>query len=136
MQRRVEPYISSPGLGQYNLYNIPVNWGLAWEQCRADGGHLLVLDSQEELNFVRKLIKKRTDSFYTYIGVHDLLNVDHFVTVLDKDFIPSNVNQLRNVENVGFGEKQCLVITPTGRLNALSCEQEHPFICEVETNND
>ena len=78
--RFIGSYKYLPGAGFYKLYKHKVTWGEAWEQCRGDNAHLLVIDSPEELKALKSvMIKERS-----HIGVHDLFLNTHYVTVTGK----------------------------------------------------
>ncbi|KAJ9588891.1 hypothetical protein L9F63_017831 [Diploptera punctata] len=127
------PYKQFPGLGFYTFYNMSVTWGEAWEQCRSDGGHLLIINSKQELKVATDLIKKNTEAYYTYIGVHDLLKQNHFITVKDEDFQSSQYNRLSSNQRITLENvENCMALTSSGFLHHLNCKQRYPFICELE----
>ena len=82
--RFIGSYKYLPGAGFYKLYKHKVSWGEAWEQCRDDNAHLLVIDSAVELDAVKTLMINSRSPGWAHIGVHDLFLNTHYVTVTGK----------------------------------------------------
>ena len=73
--------------GQDSLYSLDDTTYVTWEEagalCRADGAHLVVIDSQEELDAVMQLRSdKGIDSFLSWAGFHDRFVEGEYITVL------------------------------------------------------
>ena len=77
-------YEAVPGLGYYKLYgkNEMRSWIEAEALCEFEGGHLVVIDSELEFQYVRNIAMNR--SVHTHVGLHDQLKEGQFVTVLSK----------------------------------------------------
>ena len=82
--RFVGSYKFYPGVGYYKFYKFKVNWGEAWSQCREEKAHLVVIDSDRELEVVKKLQSDIGNTDWVYIGVHDLFLNSYYVSVLGK----------------------------------------------------
>ncbi|KAJ9588893.1 hypothetical protein L9F63_017833, partial [Diploptera punctata] len=128
----VGSYKNYPGVGYYKLYKFKLNWGDAWIQCKEDNAHLVVIDSDKELEVVKKLQSDTRNKDWAYVGVHDLFLNTYYVTVLDQPFITSSYNWTRN-EPTDSAAENCLQIAPNGLLRDHNCNAAHPFICEYNS---
>ncbi|XP_063231689.1 hemolymph lipopolysaccharide-binding protein-like isoform X2 [Bacillus rossius redtenbacheri] len=134
------------GLGghYYKTHGEARNWWAARRTCEKEGGHLVVVNSNEEALLVTRMISAgsvlHTDySDQAYVGASDLEEEGVFVTVLGGNistsgygvWFASNPSNNKNVNP--FGE-HCvsLFIDGTHRgLNDVHCEAKLPFVCET-----
>ena len=82
--RFIGSYQYLPGVGYYKLYKYKLTWGDAWSQCRDDNAHLLVVNSQQELEAVKALMIEAKSDGWSHIGVHDLFLNGRYITVRGK----------------------------------------------------
>ncbi|PSN30568.1 Hemolymph lipopolysaccharide-binding protein [Blattella germanica] len=121
-----------PGVGFYKFYKFKVPWGDAWAQCRDDNAHLVVIDSEKELEVVKLLQIQAKSKDWCHIGVHDLYLNTRYITVLDEEFTPSSFNKWNQNEPTNNAAENCVGVLPTGFLGDLGCGTALPFICEYE----
>jgi hypothetical protein len=84
-----------PGFGYYKFYKIGKTWYEAQATCAKEGAHLIIPNSDEEFEAIKK-IWDRYPSPYTdwrknhvFMGVSDIAREGHFMSVLGKSFLPS-----------------------------------------------
>ena len=80
-------YEAVPGLGYYKLYgkNQKRSWIEAEALCEFEGGHLVVIDSEHELQYVRNIaIKYYKENDYIHMGLHDQYTEGRYVTIHSK----------------------------------------------------
>ncbi|KAJ9577347.1 hypothetical protein L9F63_006091, partial [Diploptera punctata] len=85
-----EGYELVPGFGYYKYYGVAKTWQEAVETCQAEGGHLLIVNSDAEFAVVKK-IWDRNPSIYKdwrknhlYIGLTDKAKEGNWVSILGK----------------------------------------------------
>ena len=74
------------GVGYYKVYgkNEKRSWQDAEDLCVLDGGHLIAIDSEQELLYVRMLAFKYHKEVNLYVGIHDQFKEGDFVTIFSK----------------------------------------------------
>ena len=91
------PYEHVPGLGYYKSYGAGGsknwrNWTVAKEFCEHENAHLLVLNSDEEADAIKEVVKKfGTEGYYHFIGFDEGDGV-MYMTIFSK-FITSVTQQ-------------------------------------------
>ncbi|CAG2062012.1 unnamed protein product [Timema podura] len=134
-------YTEYPGVGYYKWYDLADSWGEAWLGCVQDGAHLVVVDSDEEADVVKDIIRKRDMSeqrghpHVTYVGFHDLFLKGTYVTVLgdfvdDSGYTVWGPGQPDNMD--GRLREACGAVFTDATLNDVACYIKAPFICEHE----
>ncbi|XP_063043317.1 C-type lectin domain family 4 member E-like [Engraulis encrasicolus] len=101
-----------------------MNWTDSRDACVTMGGHLVILNSQAEMDF----IKDKGQMFW--IGLTDIEEEDtfHWVdgTFFNKTTLPWLKNQPDNWE-----DEDCVVISsPEKTLNDAKCHEQRYRICE------
>ena len=76
-----------PGLGYYKVYgkNSKKPWAEAENLCESEGGHLLVIDSEQELLYTSLIaFKLKREIEHFFVGIHDQYKEGDYVTVYSK----------------------------------------------------
>jgi hypothetical protein len=81
-----------PGLGYYKLHIVEKSWQEALKTCEEEGAHLLVINSEYEAKTMAQLWKENPtflvrNSYYAYVGFHDLYKEGQVVTIFSKYFV-------------------------------------------------
>lgn len=128
-----EPECFTNGKSFYKRFSSLVNWEVAQNRCEEDGGALVSIGSDEELNFAASMASddgtwigaKRDSDAFTWL---DRSSPD---LQLDSDYWgiaqPDSYN----------GVEDCVSIDtrgPTGNLNDARCDDLMTFICEYTTD--
>ncbi|XP_035497033.2 C-type lectin domain family 4 member E isoform X2 [Scophthalmus maximus] len=120
----------------YLLSTSPVTWSKAEEQCRAHGGHLLVVNNVEELDFISKIVELR----YSYwIGLVEREHEGHWSWVDGTDFHstptfwdkgqPDNWDYRENGEDCG--QLHASERRKRKMWNDADCSLWYQYICEA-----
>ncbi|XP_034548000.1 asialoglycoprotein receptor-like 1 [Notolabrus celidotus] len=118
----------------YLLSTTAVTWNRAEEQCRAHGGHLVVLNNVEELDYISQIVEIK----YSYwIGLVER-EEDHWTWVDGTDFNstpafwdngqPDNWDFRENGEDCG--QIHSSVIRKRKLWNDADCSLPYRYICE------
>ncbi|PSN54303.1 hypothetical protein C0J52_11049 [Blattella germanica] len=127
-------YVTLPGIqgSSYSLSNATyLTWEDAGHQCRQDGGHLAIIDSQEELDAVVQFrASQGIDMFLSWAGFHDRFTEGDYVTMLDEP-LPFSVwypGYPYDSDEVNCGG----VLSLNGQTGLViySCHALRTFICE------
>ncbi len=124
---------SDPVTGRcYLQESLPREWALAEQRCVELGGHLVALDSANELGFLAEWIGSDV-----WTGGTDAATEAEFVWTNGqpwsfaswKDGLPVDAN----------GNRDCVMLaTPSGSLPAYTCRpctEKHAYVCESLPNN-
>ncbi|KAM7416346.1 hypothetical protein PAMA_018424 [Pampus argenteus] len=119
----------------YLLTTTAVTWSKAEEQCRTHGGHLLVLNGVEELDYISKI----GELHYNYwIGLVEREHEDHWSWVDGTDFHSTptfwDIGQPDNwdyrVNGEDCGQLHMSVKRKRKLWNDADCSMSNPYICE------
>ncbi|XP_023951363.1 C-type mannose receptor 2-like [Bicyclus anynana] len=126
----------------YKFHRVPRNWTRAFMTCAAEGGHLVIINSQQEANVVRELFAKnpRNTIIATnldgmkdviHIGFHDWDERDAWHTIDGKPLIEAGYSLWAEgqPDNAAPGE-YCGGMFRNGRLDDIFCHERGPFVCE------
>ncbi|PSN42391.1 hypothetical protein C0J52_21653, partial [Blattella germanica] len=116
--------------GQYYKYHqSPKTWNEAWTICRNEGGHLAILNSEEEAKFVGAIPKTKYN--WAFVGFHDLYQEGKYVTLLDENLEQAGYNKWPHTDPNGGRGENCGVVFPNGLLGDWRCEAPTTFFCEI-----
>ena len=99
------------------------DWIAAYDTCAALGGHLAIIDSEAENDFVARDAER-------WIGVTDRADEGEFITIAGDPITYAN---WADGEPDG---SDCVVLRSNGEWNALSCDSDRGFHCEIELRDD
>ncbi|KAM7018187.1 C-type lectin domain family 4 member E-like [Tautogolabrus adspersus] len=118
----------------YLLSTTFMTWSKAEEQCRTQGGHLVVLNNVEELDFISQIVEIK---FNYWIGLVER-EEDHWTWVDGTDFSttqtfwdngqPDNWDLRENGEDCG--QLHASVIRKRKLWNDADCSLSYRYICE------
>ncbi|XP_068083151.1 hemolymph lipopolysaccharide-binding protein [Anabrus simplex] len=127
-------YEEFPGVGYYKSTKKILSWDDARKECKEDGAHLMVIDTDQKkevfkILYLRQWPKVSSDGTYlvNLVGVHDPEKTGHFVTVLGD---PVEKSRWARGQPDG-GDQHCGAARWTGELHDISCSMKSAFICEI-----
>ncbi|XP_045450291.1 uncharacterized protein LOC123659062 [Melitaea cinxia] len=118
----------------YITHIEPQTWYDAYTTCHFAGGHLAVLDTREEAEYIRDVFKQvdqhKTPGDFAFLGFSDLFQRYHYRTVLDRqvdwDFkCPGNYTT---------SDLRCGGYRRSGLLATSDCNIPFMFFCEKPAN--
>ncbi|XP_043249696.1 hemolymph lipopolysaccharide-binding protein-like [Colletes gigas] len=122
------------GVGDYKVNSRKMTWNNARKACREDGGHLVVINSDDE---AAHLLRTMTSSHFpeVWVGIHDLFVEGEWATVTGEElkpplyekWFPSEPNNVGGVEN-------CAIYSNLGGLDDRPCNRMHWFVCEIDAH--
>jgi hypothetical protein len=63
----------------YNVHDEPLTWFEASKVCGTEGAHLLIINSIQEAEAVKRFLDPSVETYS--VGIHDLFDEGKFVTV-------------------------------------------------------
>ncbi|XP_045489259.1 uncharacterized protein LOC110997860, partial [Pieris rapae] len=132
-------WVLGPNNTCYITHLEPQTWYEAYSTCLSAGGHLTILDTKEEAEYLRDTFKQydqhKTPGDFAFLGFSDIFQRYHYRTVLgdplkekavDWDFkCPGNYTKL---------EERCGGYRRSGLLSTNSCMMPSMFFCEKPAN--
>ncbi|KAJ8722476.1 hypothetical protein PYW07_003656 [Mythimna separata] len=128
----------------YKIPRMPYTWSQAYSECQAEGGHLLVINSEAEhdaifnlTNTEEKVQGSRVFHFY-WAGFRADKPVGNatavFKTIFNQTLEEAGYAEwAENEPNNAMGREYCgSVFKNDGKLNDYDCTHEVGFICEKE----
>ncbi|XP_012262907.3 hemolymph lipopolysaccharide-binding protein-like [Athalia rosae] len=128
-------YTYVEGIGAYKLHTTAGIWQTARRTCIAEGGQLLVVNSDAEAEAVKALWvgkeshKGSANSFYAHCGFHELHSKGDYVTVHGDPLNKTGWLKWGPGEPSIVNEN-CGSITKAGFYNDIDCFGMYGFICE------
>ncbi|XP_058491825.1 asialoglycoprotein receptor-like 1 [Solea solea] len=119
----------------YLLATAAATWSKAEEQCRAHGGHLLVLNNLEELDYISRIVELRTNY---WIGLVEREHEGHWSWVDGTDFKSTPTFWDKGQpDNWAYSKKgeDCGELRPSEYRrrklwNDADCTLPYPYVCE------
>ncbi|KAJ0180723.1 hypothetical protein K1T71_004127 [Dendrolimus kikuchii] len=128
----------------YKIPRIVFSWNQAYEECRAEGAHLVVLNSEAErdavknlTNTVPKVFGAKTSWFF-FAGFRADKPVGNatrvFKTIFNQTLEEAGFAQWSpNEPNNYLSSEDCgTLFKNDGNLNDVDCSHEYAFVCEKE----
>ncbi|KAK7791568.1 hypothetical protein R5R35_002859 [Gryllus longicercus] len=115
--------------GYYKYYSeMYVDWFDAQIFCESEGANLLILNSEEEDNYIRNQMKPG----WIHIGIHHLFPDRGFTTVLGNPVNSTGFNTWLSGHSVRNVTNNCGFINKSRRgLGMGLCSDRGRFICEI-----
>ncbi|XP_068632226.1 C-type mannose receptor 2-like [Battus philenor] len=123
----------------YKFHTLPRTWSRAYMTCAAEGGHLVVINSDTEAQVVKELFAKYPPikilgnvwKDMAYIGFHDWNEHGEWLTIHGETLKEAGYDKFQPGEpnNSTTGEF-CGGLYRTGKLDDIWCENKYAFICE------
>jgi hypothetical protein len=139
---RAPGYELHRGVGYYKIHSDPKTWHEARLFCAQEGGHLAIINSEEESKVLQSMfapVAAKLKGVWVFIGFHDLYNEGQYLTVFDEPLSSSGFYRWASSnqpDNAGGNDtmpgEDCGSMHTNGGLNDLHCSARVPFICEQE----
>ena len=122
-----ETYALRPGSTHgYRRVDTPMTYDEAFSTCAADGAHLVVIEDNDENDFVGSLTTTNNE----WIGFDDLdLDNDTFRWVNGST---SAYTHWQSDQPGGGGREDCTTIQDDQEWHDSSCDVRNPFVCECD----
>jgi hypothetical protein len=85
---RATGYELHRGVGYYKIHTEPKTWHEARQICKQEGGHLAIINSEEESKVLQSIfapVAAKLNVAWVSIGFHDLYNEGQYLTVFGKE---------------------------------------------------
>ena len=85
---RAPGYELHRGVGYYKIHSVRKNWHEARQICAQEGGHLAIINSEEESKVLQSMfapVAAKLNMDRVFIGFHDLYNEGQYLTVFGKE---------------------------------------------------
>lgn len=138
-----ETFKCSPCRPNWSLYSSrcfyssteKTTWLLAYAQCVALGGNLVVMSGSSELKFLTQLARGHSTA---WIGLMDLVVENRFMWVNGKDLGNWATISSNSLKNHCVALKTSVPITRnwTNSLEVFHCFEKRPYICETSALDD
>ncbi|XP_068086619.1 hemolymph lipopolysaccharide-binding protein-like [Anabrus simplex] len=116
------------GFNCYKMYREEKSWSDAREQCKRDGGDLMVLESERERNEVFPTMLPSVGYWYPWMGVYKPEGEDRWVSVKGEPALSSWWWPGAPDNRAGI---MCAFADETGLLFNTDCAHLLNFICEI-----
>ncbi|KAL0840849.1 hypothetical protein ABMA28_014654 [Loxostege sticticalis] len=128
-------YQVDPATGHcYKLHQTPTTWHMGLTTCSAEGGHLAVINSEAEANFIKNLAARHNEKkfvslgFYTWYPEIKLWQTLDGYLLNETGFERWQKGQPNNLS----GQEHCGSIDiETMQLNGRVCSYTNSFLCEI-----
>ncbi|KAJ8726626.1 hypothetical protein PYW07_001324 [Mythimna separata] len=121
----------------YKFHKKPRSWYKAYDICSAEGGHLVIINNEEEANYITSYLVKPTSAGNwgerVHIGIRDWIGDQTWLTIHGEKLESVYHSWAEGQPNVSEHLK-CGVIWTRGYLDDLDCNQELRFFCEKDPN--
>ncbi|XP_041036041.1 C-type lectin domain family 4 member E-like [Carcharodon carcharias] len=109
----------------YRFSTDTVNWDSAKQQCESQTSHLIIINTEQEQNFIKKSLESNPGDYW--IGLTDRESEGNWKWV---DGTPVSFTQwYQGKPNNWKGNENCALIRTSG-WNDYICSDHFPFICE------
>ncbi|XP_071450267.1 hemolymph lipopolysaccharide-binding protein-like [Hetaerina americana] len=126
-----------PSVGYYKFhYGSKVTFQEASSICIKEGGHLAIINSQEEAEVIKTIYTRHSEAGgpWSFIGFYDRNRSRDFVTIYGQPLKETGFHQWHKGEPNNWGGKQFCgcVIRESGLLGDVGCEDHLSFFCEYD----
>ncbi|XP_041036060.1 C-type lectin domain family 10 member A-like isoform X2 [Carcharodon carcharias] len=109
----------------YRFSTDTVNWDSAKQQCESENSHLIIINTEQEQNFIKKFLENNPWGYW--IGLTDGESEGNWKWV---DGTPVSFTQWDQGEPNNWNDNEnCAIIRASG-WNDYSCSDQFRFICE------
>ncbi|XP_047109215.1 hemolymph lipopolysaccharide-binding protein-like [Schistocerca piceifrons] len=122
-------YTKYDGVGYYKVPQLRATWSEAKSICEEDGGHMVIINSKEEEEVIRKVI---CGQILARVGFRYEPQKGYYETVLGEPL--DSVGYIHWDESAGppSMEGECgAVWEATGKVRNIRCKVPLPFVCEL-----
>ncbi|VVC98268.1 unnamed protein product [Leptidea sinapis] len=131
----------------YRLVYQSETWPVARDRCEDQGGHLAVPDTQEEFEFLQKLVRgmhypsivNRDVALVVWLGINNLDDYRIWKNIFGQNIKDSSFSTWSGDNGQGFSddpeEPHCAAIDPINPgLRDYWCHRRQPYLCEININ--
>lgn len=123
---------------KYELYDVTMSWTEAKAKCEELGGHLVVVNTEDEYDIVKSLMSNGSSKVY-WLGLTDSDTEGQWVSVTDEDILHTNWSD--GEPNDYNGEEDFAVIKNDNSYEYNDVKNEYTsvvvgFICEYEPEDN
>ncbi|XP_050345448.1 lymphocyte antigen 75-like [Nymphalis io] len=128
----------------YKIPRLPYSWNQAYDECRAEGAHLAILNSDMEHQILRDFAKSTPRvfgaraTFFFFVGIRAEKKTDGspivFKTIFNETLEEAGYSQwCDNEPNNALNNEYCgTIFIANGKYNDVNCSHYYAFICENE----
>ncbi|XP_047527687.1 lymphocyte antigen 75-like [Vanessa atalanta] len=128
----------------YKIPRLPYSWDQAYDECRAEGAHLAILNSDLERQVLRNFLKSTPSvpgaqaTFFFFVGIRAQKKIDGspivFKTVFNETLEEAGYSHWSDNEpNNALQNEYCgTIFIADGKYNDVYCGHFYAFICESE----
>ncbi|XP_068084061.1 hemolymph lipopolysaccharide-binding protein-like [Anabrus simplex] len=133
-----DDYELFPGLGFYKLHTNVENWETARSICVREGAHLIVINSDAEVEVVNTIFTRKpkfagaTYSHHVFVGVHDYLTEGQYMAVTGEPLDKTGYSSWAPGQPNGGSAENYLVADENGLLYDGLNTAKLGFICEKQ----
>ncbi|KAG8223550.1 hypothetical protein J437_LFUL004424 [Ladona fulva] len=123
-----------PGIGYYKFHwNSSTIFLEALSKCRDEGGHLIIINSEEEAGVVRHLFSShKPEKLLAYAGFFDPAMGQHFVTIFGQPLNETGYQKWGRHQPNGRENESCGYVYEDGTIGDVVCSSPLPFMCEYD----
>ncbi|XP_026323037.1 hemolymph lipopolysaccharide-binding protein [Hyposmocoma kahamanoa] len=125
----------------YKFHQFPRTWSRAYMTCAAEGGYLVVINSEVEAKAMSELFRKMGHSIpnngayetiSAHIGFHDWDEHGEWVTIHGDTLIDAGYSKFSGGEPNNLSTEFCGGLFRSGYLDDFWCHRRGQFICEKD----
>ncbi|CAH2038132.1 unnamed protein product, partial [Iphiclides podalirius] len=115
----------------YKFHELQRTWSRASMVCAAEGGHLVVINSDQEAQVVKDIFAKHPGEL-AFVGVYDWNEHGEWLTIHGQSLAEAGYAKFAPGEpNNGTAAGEfCVGVYRSALYNDVSCESKYAFICE------
>jgi hypothetical protein len=86
------------GVGYYKIHSEPKTWHEARQICVQEGGHLAIINSEEESKVLQSIfapVATELKGVWVFIGFHDLYIEGQYLTVFGKESLSKSIGHMQ-----------------------------------------
>jgi len=87
-------------VGYYKIHSVLKKWPEARQICAKEGGHLAIINSEEESKVLQSLfapVAAKLNVVWAYIGFHDLFNEGQYLTIFGKESLSKFIEHMEYI---------------------------------------
>jgi len=91
------------GVGYYKIHSEPKTWHEARQICAKEGGHLAIINSEEESKVLQSIfapVAAQLKKVWVFIGFHDLYNEGQYLTIFGKELLSKSIEYMEYIMEI------------------------------------
>jgi hypothetical protein len=93
-------YVLHHGVGYYKIHTEIKTWHEARQICAKEGGHLAIINSEEESKVLQSIFAPVAAKFkhdFVLVGFHDLYNEGQYLTIFGKELLSKCIEYMEYI---------------------------------------